>query len=62
MEKRILQECKACENDISRHSLFCRHCGHPQAMTLAIWLFILFLLLLTAFYIAFCVYGVTLIK
>ena len=62
MEKRLLRECKACENEISRHSLFCRHCGHPQAMPLAIWLMVLFLLLLVTYYIAFCIFGLTLIK
>jgi hypothetical protein len=62
MKNSLLRDCKACEKEISRHSLFCRHCGHPQGATLAIWLVVLFLLLMLAYYIGFCIYGVTLAK
>lgn len=54
-----LKSCNACGNTISRHSPFCRHCGHPQVMPLAIWLLVLFLLFLVAFYIACTLYGLS---
>ncbi len=57
MSKHI-RNCNACGGKISRHSIFCRHCGHPQVLPLAIWLLILFLLFLIAFYIACTLYGV----
>jgi len=62
MKKSMLRNCKACEEEISRYSLFCRQCGHPQGSTLAIWLLALFLLLMLAYYIAFCIYGMILCK
>jgi len=62
MKKSVLQNCKACDKEISRYSLFCRHCGHPQGSMLAIWLLVLFLLLMVAYYIAFIIYGMTLVE
>jgi len=62
MEKSMLRNCKACDKEISRYSLFCRNCGHPQGSMLALWLLILFLLLLVAYYIAFFMYQMTLLK
>lgn len=62
MKKSMLRNCKACGNDISRYSLFCRNCGHPQGSMVAIWLLVLFLLLLVAYYIAISIYGMTLVK
>ncbi len=62
MKKGILRNCKACGKEVSRYSLFCRRCGHPQGSMLAIWGLGLFLLLLIAYYIAFCIYGITLAK
>jgi len=62
MKKAMLRNCKACEKEISRYSLFCRNCGHPQGSMLALWLLVLFLMLLVAYYIAFCIYGMTLVK
>ena len=56
MKKSLLRNCKACGRDVSRHSPFCRNCGHPQAAALAIWLLVAFLLLNIAFYLAFTVY------
>jgi hypothetical protein len=62
MKKSMLRNCKACEKEISRYSLFCRNCGHPQGSMLALWLLVLFLLLLIAYYIAISIYGMTLVK
>lgn len=62
MEKSMLRNCKACGNDISRYSLFCRNCGHPQGSMVAIWLLVLFLLLLIAYYIAISIYGMMLVN
>lgn len=41
-----LHRCKACGKTISRHSAFCRHCGHPQAGALAAWIVTLLVLLM----------------
>jgi hypothetical protein len=62
MKKSMLQNCKACDKEISRYSLFCRNCGHPQGSMLALWLLLLFLLLLVGYYIAFFLYEMTLLK
>jgi hypothetical protein len=62
MKKSILRDCKACGNDISRYSLFCRNCGHPQGSIVAIWLLVLFLLLLVAYYIAIIIHEMVLVK
>jgi hypothetical protein len=56
MEEALIRECRACGNQISRHSPFCRHCGHPQGKPLALWILGLFLLLMIAFYVAITVY------
>jgi hypothetical protein len=56
MDKPLLRSCDACGKEISRYSLFCRHCGHPQKLPLLIWLLILFLLMMMAFYLAFTIY------
>ena len=58
MKRSLLRDCKACGNEISRHSPFCRNCGHPQGTPLMIWLLVLFLLLTMAFYLAFTIYGI----
>lgn len=58
MNKSLLRECKACGNEISRHSPFCRNCGHPQGAPLVLWLLVLFLLLALAFYVACTIYAV----
>jgi len=59
MNKSRLRTCKACGNQISRHSPFCRYCGHPQPVPLIIWALCLFLLLTLAFYVAFTIYGIS---
>lgn len=61
MKEGMLRDCKACGTEISRYSPFCRRCGHPQGSVLAIWVLGLFLLLLVAYYVAVCVYGMTLV-
>ncbi len=38
MKEDPLRNCKACGKEISRHSLFCRNCGHPQVHVLAAWI------------------------
>lgn len=48
-----LRSCKACGKEISRHSPFCRSCGHPQAGALAIWIVVGLVLLMFALCIAF---------
>ena len=62
MKESLLRNCKACGKETSRYSLFCRQCGHPQGSSLAIWLLVLFLILMIAYYIAVCIYGMTLCK
>jgi hypothetical protein len=62
MKKSMLRNCKACGNDVSRYSLFCRNCGHPQGSIVAIWLLALFLLLLVAYYIAIIIHEMMLVK
>ena len=57
MEKPLLHDCAACGAQISRHSAFCRHCGHPQRLPLIIWLLIIFLILSVAFYLGCVIYG-----
>ena len=59
-EQRLLRTCKACGSDISRHSPFCRHCGHPQGSALVVWLLVAFGMMLLAFYAAFVIYGLCL--
>jgi hypothetical protein len=56
MNKPLLKSCKACGNEISRYSPFCRSCGHPQGSNLIVWLLILFLILVLASYTAFMIY------
>ncbi len=56
MGRQLVRSCSACGNDVSRHSPFCRHCGHPQAAPLIVWLLALFLLVLLASYVAFTIY------
>ena len=48
-----LRSCKACGKEISRHSPFCRNCGHPQAGALARWILAGLVLLIFALCIAF---------
>ena len=62
MKKSMLRNCKACGNDVSRYSLFCRNCGHPQGSIVAIWLLALFLMLLVAYYIAIIIHEMMLVK
>jgi len=45
MQGNSLRNCKACGKEISRHSPFCRNCGHPQVHALAAWIMGVFLLL-----------------
>jgi len=56
MNHSLLKSCKACGNQISRYSPFCRMCGHPQGSTFIIWLLVLFLILVLASYTAFMIY------
>jgi uncharacterized membrane protein YvbJ len=35
MKRELLRSCKACGKENSRHSPFCRACGHPQPGALA---------------------------
>jgi hypothetical protein len=58
MSRPLLESCRACGNEISRHGPFCLNCGHPQGSNLAVGLLILFLVVLLASYIAFMVYCV----
>lgn len=62
MEKVKLQDCHACGKSISRLSPFCRECGHPQGSACATWLLALFLAVLLAAYVAFCLYGMCLCR
>lgn len=62
MEKAKLRDCSACGKSISRLSPFCRECGHPQGSAVTIWLLALFLLVLLAAYLAFCLYGISLCR
>ncbi|MCK4792696.1 MAG: hypothetical protein KAV87_53695 [Desulfobacteraceae bacterium] len=62
MKRSMLRDCKACGKEISRYSLFCRNCGHPHGSMLATYLLVLFLLLLVAYYVAFCIYGIMSVK
>jgi hypothetical protein len=57
MTKSALRDCKACGKEVSRHSPFCRQCGHPQGYPLVIWLLMVFLLMMIAFYLTFTVFG-----
>jgi hypothetical protein len=57
MNTSALRDCKACGKGVSRHSPFCRQCGHPQGQPLVIWLVVLFFLMMVAFYFAFVLYG-----
>lgn len=62
MEKRKLKQCRACGTDVSPYSPFCRNCGHPQGSAVAVWLLVLFGVVLLAGYVAFCLYGITLCR
>ena len=56
-----LRSCKLCGNGVSPYSPLCRHCGHPQGSTFALWLLGGFLILLIAFYVSlmlFCLCNV----
>ena len=57
MKNSVLRDCKACGKEVSRYSPFCRQCGHPQGAPLVIWLLVLFLVMMIAFYLAFAIYG-----
>ncbi len=52
MKKNLLLNCKACGKEISRHSPFCRNCGHPQTGALARWIIAGFALLMFAISLA----------
>jgi len=53
MKDELLRSCKACGKEISRHSAFCRSCGHPQAGVLAAWIVVGLVLLMFALCVAF---------
>jgi len=53
----LLKTCNACGNQISRHSPFCRQCGHPQPLPLFFWLLVVFFLMMIAFYLSVTIYG-----
>jgi hypothetical protein len=53
----MLKKCNACGGQISRHSPFCRHCGHPQPLPLFFWLVVIFFLMMMAFYLSVTIYG-----
>ncbi|MGM0490266.1 MAG: hypothetical protein ACQESR_26360 [Planctomycetota bacterium] len=57
MKNDLLRNCKACGKEISRHSAFCRNCGHPQVSVLAAWivggLVVMMLLFSVAFFFMF---------
>ena len=55
-EKARLRNCKLCGKEISPYSPLCRNCGHPQATPLVIWLLVVFLFMIIAFYIAMTVF------
>ena len=59
MNKSLLGNCNACGNQISRHSPFCRNCGHPQGAPLMIWALVVFALLILTFYLACMIHGIT---
>lgn len=52
MKRELLRNCSACGKEISRHSPFCRSCGHPQGGALARWIVVGFALLVFAASIA----------
>ena len=52
MKPELLRSCKACGKEISRHTPFCRSCGHPQTGVLATWIVVGFALLMLAVSIA----------
>jgi hypothetical protein len=52
MKRALLHDCEACGKEISRHSPFCRSCGHPQKGVLAKWIVVGLALLLLALSIA----------
>jgi predicted amidophosphoribosyltransferase len=62
MKNPKLTNCKACGRELSPLSPFCRQCGHPQGSSLALWLLVLFAVVLLAAYLAFCLYGFTLCR
>jgi hypothetical protein len=57
MERSLLRDCNACGKEVSRHSPFCRNCGHPQGSPLIITLLVLFVILTLAFYVGFMIYA-----
>ena len=56
MDKPLLKSCKACGTEISRHTPFCRRCGHPQRGPLILWIAGGFLLLLVGIYLGMAIY------
>jgi hypothetical protein len=52
MKRELLRSCEACGKEISRHSPFCRNCGHPQKGVLARWIVVGLALLMFALSIA----------
>jgi hypothetical protein len=52
VKEQLLRDCKACGKQISRHSPFCRNCGHPQSGVLVRWIVVALALLMLAFSIA----------
>ncbi len=52
MKSELLRDCSACGKEISRHSPFCRQCGHPQTGVLARLVMLLFAILVLALTIA----------
>ena len=56
MTKPALRKCEACGKEVSRHSLLCPHCGHPQGSRITLCLLGIFGLLLLALFAAFYCY------
>jgi predicted amidophosphoribosyltransferase len=56
MNRTMLKNCRACDNEISKYSPFCKNCGHPQGSNLIICLLVLFLIFVLASYTAFMCY------
>ena len=52
-EKPKLRNCNECGEEVSKDSLVCPHCGHPQGHKLALVLLGVFGLLLMVLFVAF---------